>query len=304
MDKTDAETELIISEQEKNIAEKIKFDLEAQEIRQRLKSRWFKNRIAIEAIVGGIVASALVAVWLINYFQPIFDAETELKEIEIRKLQIESSEFQNQLNKIKANLNTSQVEHTRQLERFRQDNAKLNEDLKNQGEIIESLKKEREDFFKILDESSVTEQKTLDALKTETQKSINLLSEKEALIKQAAKNAEDRDAGIERQINAAKNSSFIVGIYSLNKPNLHNLTVEYFKQTGYTIDSDWKLTRKPSWLSLEPAVFYYSEKSKGRAMSLAKALNDITNLKLTAKRGAGLGVSKGLEDKTFYIHLM
>lgn len=304
MDKESAVIEQIISERDKNLSEKAKLELEAQEIKQRLSSRWYKNRIAIEAIVGGVVASALLAVWLINYFYPIFSAETELKTLEINKLKYEAADYKSKLDKVQSNLDARVKEYKEHLEIFQVENSNLKKSITEQQANIKQLKEENKSYLKSLTETSLADSESVDNLKAAARESIKSLDEKEASLKQATIDAEDRNISIQKQISAIDNASYLVGIYSLNKSKLHDLVVRYFEKAGYTIDSDWKLIYRPDWFSYDPVVFYYDERSKERAEKVAEDLKGLTKLAFTAKRGAGLGVSKELKDKTFFVHLM
>jgi len=77
----ETEKRIIESEIAKNGAEKTKPNLEAEEVQKRSSQRWYSGRIFVRAVVGGIGASALIAAWMIGYFQPILSKKQELAEL-------------------------------------------------------------------------------------------------------------------------------------------------------------------------------------------------------------------------------
>ncbi|QBA63196.1 hypothetical protein [Muriicola soli] len=103
-----------------------------------------------------------------------------------------------------------------------------------------------------------------------------------------------------------KNSKFIVTVYSFGVQKRENEEIEdYLKSKGYSVSvgGDYSSgNKKPTWMSSEPAVFYYSPNSKGQAEVIAKEVSLVTERTYAVRRGAGKGVIKGLESTTFFIH--
>jgi Protein of unknown function (DUF1566) len=74
-------------------AERRKLELEADEIRRRLKAVWYIGRVG-QSVVAGIVAAGLFAAWTIGYFQPLLTADTELakRRNETNQLRLQDAE--------------------------------------------------------------------------------------------------------------------------------------------------------------------------------------------------------------------
>jgi hypothetical protein len=70
-------------------AEQKKLELETQELQQRLSAKWYSTKHVVQSVVGGIVASALLAAWLVGYFQPILRKQQEIDSLETKRLSIE-----------------------------------------------------------------------------------------------------------------------------------------------------------------------------------------------------------------------
>jgi hypothetical protein len=74
---------------EKLAAEIEKINLEAEEIRERLRSskKWYEGRYLFESIVGGVIAGALFISWFVGFYSPRITLEKERVEFEGRKQQ-------------------------------------------------------------------------------------------------------------------------------------------------------------------------------------------------------------------------
>jgi chromosome segregation ATPase len=83
------------SEIAKNNAECGKFTAEADKLRQR----WYSGRSLFQAIIGGIVASALLATWIIGYLQPILTKNEEVVKLELKRLELANT-IQSHLNEL------------------------------------------------------------------------------------------------------------------------------------------------------------------------------------------------------------
>lgn len=78
----------------------------------------------------------------------------------------------------------------------------------------------------------------------------------------------------------------------------------YLVDQGNDVGYGGLLGSRPSWLALQPTVFYYSTVSASTAQQIADELQDLTGLKFLVARGAGLGVNEGAENVTFFVHLV
>ena len=69
-------------------------------------------------------------------------------------------------------------------------------------------------------------------------------------------------------------------------------------------DNNVHLTQRTSWLAKRPTVIYYDRRLESVAKMLAEKMEKLTGLKFSIQRGAGLGVTKGEEFSTLFIHYM
>lgn len=113
---------------------------------------------------------------------------------------------------------------------------------------------------------------------------------------------------IQERVNITKlnNSRYLIGLQSYGVAAEERSKIGiYFKKNGYTNIQGFSYDDegvKPDWMSESSVVLYYSDKSKTKALSIAKSLTKLTQRKYGVKRGAGLGVIKGQEDYTFFVH--
>src|SRR5687767_11843882 len=63
--------------QRRALAECRKVELEAAELERKLNRKWYRARFFIETVVGAVVASALVATWIMSYMQPLLNRRQE-----------------------------------------------------------------------------------------------------------------------------------------------------------------------------------------------------------------------------------
>ncbi len=106
-----------------------------------------------------------------------------------------------------------------------------------------------------------------------------------------------------RIIAQATNSRYLVAVYGPNVP-MEDLKIleEKLSGAGYSLNTGSVLTYKPSLLATTSTVFYYSDNSISKANDLVKWLEKETQTKFNVQRGSGLGVIKGQENNTFFIH--
>lgn len=101
-----------------------------------------------------------------------------------------------------------------------------------------------------------------------------------------------------------QNSKYSVGIvfYQVSDENQAKVN-DYLNKEGYSITSRWKFDNyRPSWVALESKVFYYDTETSEKANQIADELGAITGVQFTASQGAGLGVIRGQEKWTIYVH--
>lgn len=96
---------------------------------------------------------------------------------------------------------------------------------------------------------------------------------------------------------------FIIGLYSLNpSPSEKEKIKNYISQKDFYFNAEYDYDIKPDWMAEKSTVFYYSPSSEIQAEQIASVLKKLTGKKFDTKRGAGLGVVKGKEQVTFFIH--
>lgn len=77
----------------RRVAERRKLELQVRELEKRLNAKWYSGRFFIEVLSGAVVASALLATWIISYMQPLLSKKQEIAALEV---QIQSKEIQRQ----------------------------------------------------------------------------------------------------------------------------------------------------------------------------------------------------------------
>jgi hypothetical protein len=76
------ETEKLVADARRAEAERRKIEFEIREIEKRLSAPFYYGRLFVQAGVGGVVASALLAAWLITYMQPIINRKQEIASLD------------------------------------------------------------------------------------------------------------------------------------------------------------------------------------------------------------------------------
>ena len=114
-----------------------------------------------------------------------------------------------------------------------------------------------------------------------------------------------RKENVKAAVKSPENAQYFVAVYSY-KVDVDKVSKvrKYFKDQGYTLRTGWRLQTRPIWLASESTVFYYDKKSKVKAAFIAEALKQEVHTTFAVKRGAGLGVIKGQEKRTFYVHYL
>lgn len=110
----------------------------------------------------------------------------------------------------------------------------------------------------------------------------------------------------ELEIQLIKNSEYLIGAYSYKTTKEEdNKIANYLLNYGYTVEGKEFLNYgnyEPSWMSKYPAVFYYTSSSKSKAKKIAQQLTELTGKVFKIRSGYGLGVIKGQEAVTFFVH--
>ncbi len=101
---SEAERRRLESEIAKNEAERIKLMYEANEAKKRLRQKWYSGRFLVQATVGGLVASALLATWSIGYFGPIL-----ARKHEVASLDNQIQELRNELQRVENEYRTREI---------------------------------------------------------------------------------------------------------------------------------------------------------------------------------------------------
>lgn len=124
---SDAEIRKLESETAKNEAERKKLTLEAEEADKRLRQKWYSKRIIVQALVGGVIASALVAAWMISYLQPLLRADLERLQLE-NTIEMHRNELKSQDNE----------RRTKALEQENESNRNELESIAAQNEVLQA----------------------------------------------------------------------------------------------------------------------------------------------------------------------
>lgn len=76
------------------------------------------------------------------------------------------------------------------------------------------------------------------------------------------------------------------------------------REAGNEVGFGTLLPIRPDWLSLNSAVFYYSNASRRQAEVIADELGRQTGIDFEVRRGAGLGVKDSEKGDTFFVHII
>lgn len=96
-----------------------------------------------------------------------------------------------------------------------------------------------------------------------------------------------------------------MGVYGLGMDDkVFNQIVQSIDDKGAEILRGYVLNQRTSWLALESTVFFYRTSSADRAKEIAAYLSEQTGQKFEARRGKGLGVARGFEEVTFFVHII
>jgi hypothetical protein len=102
-----------------------------------------------------------------------------------------------------------------------------------------------------------------------------------------------------------ENSKYQLGFFSLGATDEEFQNVlKVIIEKGYRIDNRYvgSLNSRPSWLAQSSTILYYRPESKPTAQKLSRLMKEITGIEFIIQPGSGLGVEKGKESSTFFIH--
>jgi len=106
-------------------------------------------------------------------------------------------------------------------------------------------------------------------------------------------------------VDKAANAKFSLGVYAFDiSESAYAKVADALMSEGYTISQGTLLTQKPKWLALRSTVLYYDDESKPVANELAARIGRLVGHPIAIQRGAGLGVARGEEKWTFFIHVV
>jgi hypothetical protein len=101
----------------------------------------------------------------------------------------------------------------------------------------------------------------------------------------------------------AANARYAIGFYALDADaSKYDAVRDAIQSMGFVITQGINLDGRPSWLSTTSAVMYYADASAQKARDMAGEMKRLTGSTFEVKRGSGLGVIKGQERWTFFIH--
>lgn len=159
---TNLESRKLESEIQMNMIQSQKLSIEAKEIEKRINQKWFNWRILMQSAVGGIVGSALLAAWLVGYFNPVLSAKHEIAKLENEELKIEAQKQKRENEEIQKQLQDMQSTFEEQLKSTQNQNETLQKTLVKTEERAKSLKEKLENLSKkinILAKNQITEDK-------------------------------------------------------------------------------------------------------------------------------------------------
>lgn len=122
---------------------------------------------------------------------------------------------------------------------------------------------------------------------------INLLNESNKM----------QESRVQNIIQKADNSKYLITMHSL-KPDkkIQKKIIYALNYEGYSAIKGMDIDRRTNWISTKSTVLYYTEASQKKAEQIASIISKATGVEFETKRGAGLGVGKGEESWTFFIH--
>lgn len=103
--------------------------------------------------------------------------------------------------------------------------------------------------------------------------------------------------------NSYSNEQAIIGLYHVKGSDHNHYEIKAFiEKMDYVLDSEYHYEERPDWMARECTVFYYRKGSRQQAVKIASEMKTITKKDFKVRMGSGLGVGKGNEKNTFFIH--
>lgn len=300
-----AEIQRLLSETEKNLAEKKKLELESAELRKRLNRNWFTGRAFIEALIGGVVGAALLAAWLVGYFGPILSAKHELARLENSKLKIEVEKEKENNERVREHLEKQRKQHESQLKQFAVQNNALKTSLEKAEKRAVALKEQLQDKIRQYDKVARTEadRTRFKTLAAEAKKEVAQVKAHIDSLQSEKEEAQARANQVYQQIGSLDNARYDIAVYGLNAPkDKYDSIRQFFLNRGYSIDRGYNYSRRPDWLAFNSTVFFYHKDTEQKAKQIAGELSKIAESKFRVSRGAGFRVNKGEEEWTIFVH--
>jgi AAA ATPase domain len=108
---------------------------------------------------------------------------------------------------------------------------------------------------------------------------------------------------VQEEVAKSENARYAIGYWAFKlSQTRYDQVRDLLEAQGYTIAQTGLLEQRPSWLALQPSVFYYDNASREKAKSIAELLLRKTGVEFTVSRGAGLAIAPGQERWSFRVH--
>jgi len=103
----------------------------------------------------------------------------------------------------------------------------------------------------------------------------------------------------------SRNAIYWVGVFGPQRATNEIQTfTDYLKNNGYTVRFAGNVNGDEPWFAKEPTVFYYSDKTKPVANTLASELSKELGKPVTPEIGSGYDVPKDQKEWLLYVHIL
>ena len=103
----------------------------------------------------------------------------------------------------------------------------------------------------------------------------------------------------------SKNAVYWVGVFGTQRAaNDIQTFTDYLKNNGYTVRFAGNVNGDEPWFAKESTVFYYSDKTKPVAITLASELSKELGKPVTPEIGSGYDVPKDQKEWLLYVHIL
>ena len=177
----------------------------------------------------------------------------------------------------------------------------------------QELESKKQQLAKLLEEAGKATQEKVEAevLKAQLLEDISALEKTSDALRSANERLRQVTVGTslsaeeKKVVDKAANAKYSIGLYGLGiDKEMYRSVHRLLEEDGYTIVGGALLTSRPEWLALRSTVFYYDDQAKGRAQALAESMRKVTGQRPGIQKGAGLGVLRGQEEWTFFVHII